>query len=405
MNTISVIIPVYNAEKYLCECLDSVISAAERVDIAAIELVCVDDGSTDGSAEILREYAARNSCITVITQENQGPGVARNTGLAAAKGEYITFIDADDRLTGAENLKAAYDYAENKCLDVLVLGSNSGPTTEGGGWQDNHFLKFELVPHKGVLSPKEFGVGLFMFCNLAPWAKLYRREFVLCNHLKFPPLMRSEDFPFVMASLLKAMRIGVLDIPLCDHRCGIGTSLESTKDASPCTFLEASECFCKMVDMQHQPDDVRRAYRVSKACRYVYNLRHVKKYSSFLLIVQNLVKEREEFFVRVKDCEMPCYADACEFINNLRLLSDNEDALLTTFVDILYDLKRNASEKTRYHMYVERMLELKCKEINELKNSFSYRLGLCVTWPMRMVYRMLLQSILSRRNGVTRARK
>ena len=89
MVKVSIIIPVYNAEKYLKRCLDSVLSQT----LKDIEIICVNDGSTDNSIQILKEYGSK---IKVINQENQGLSVARNTGLKEAKGEFVAFLDSDD---------------------------------------------------------------------------------------------------------------------------------------------------------------------------------------------------------------------------------------------------------------------------------------------------------------------
>ena len=103
MALVSVIIPVYNLEKYLKQCLESVVSQT----LKDIEILCVNDGSTDSSLEILEEYASRDTRIRIINQENHGAGNARNTGLNIAAGEYLYFLDGDD-------------YIENKTLELLV---------------------------------------------------------------------------------------------------------------------------------------------------------------------------------------------------------------------------------------------------------------------------------------------
>jgi len=89
---ISVVLPVYNAERFLRQCLDSIINQTLR----NIEIICVDDGSTDGSLAILREYAARDARVIIVTQENKGAGAARNKGIEVARGEYLSFLDSDD---------------------------------------------------------------------------------------------------------------------------------------------------------------------------------------------------------------------------------------------------------------------------------------------------------------------
>ena len=94
MKKISVIVPVYNVEKYLSECLDSVLSQDEK----DIEVICVNDGSTDKSLEILKEYKEKDDRIIIVTQDNKGLAEARNSGLNVAKGEYIFFLDSDDKM-------------------------------------------------------------------------------------------------------------------------------------------------------------------------------------------------------------------------------------------------------------------------------------------------------------------
>ena len=90
--TVSVIIPVYNSEKYLRQCLDSICAQTLR----EIEIICIDDGSTDGSADILEDYRKKDSRVTVIRQNNAGAGAARNKGLDISRGRYLSFLDADD---------------------------------------------------------------------------------------------------------------------------------------------------------------------------------------------------------------------------------------------------------------------------------------------------------------------
>ncbi|MCL2507592.1 MAG: glycosyltransferase [Oscillospiraceae bacterium] len=118
MPLISVIMPVYNGEKYLRECLDSI--AAQGI-FDKTELIVIDDGSTDGTPEILGEYAARYANIRVITQENAGVSAARNAGLDAARGEYISFADADDRMY-PDMLETLMNAAVQTGADMAVCG-------------------------------------------------------------------------------------------------------------------------------------------------------------------------------------------------------------------------------------------------------------------------------------------
>ena len=116
MPKVSVVIPVYNVEKYLGECLDSVL----RQTLNEIEIICVDDGSTDGSAAILQKYAAADPRIRLISQANAGLSAARNAGMDAATGKYIYFLDSDDYIS-ADAMEKCFSICERDDLDQLVF--------------------------------------------------------------------------------------------------------------------------------------------------------------------------------------------------------------------------------------------------------------------------------------------
>jgi len=116
MIKVSVVIPVYNTYKYLPECLESVINQT----LADIEIICINDGSTDFSSKILEEYASKDKRIKIISQNNQGLSCARNRGLEIARGEYIYFLDSDDKIT-LTALEELYDIAEKNKLDIIYF--------------------------------------------------------------------------------------------------------------------------------------------------------------------------------------------------------------------------------------------------------------------------------------------
>ena len=116
MVEISVIIPVYNTEKYLNECLDSIVNQT----LSDIEIICVNDGSTDNSLAILESYAKKDNRITVISQENNGQGSARNLGLKNSSGNYICFIDSDDYVD-LNMLEKLYDNVILNNSDIVVF--------------------------------------------------------------------------------------------------------------------------------------------------------------------------------------------------------------------------------------------------------------------------------------------
>lgn len=119
MISVSVIIPVFNAEKYLSQCLDSIVNQT----LTNIEIICVDDGSTDTSFQILKEYEEKDSRVIVLSKSNAGAGTARNEGLKIAKGKYLSFLDADDFFE-RNMLECAYGKAEQDNADICIFESD-----------------------------------------------------------------------------------------------------------------------------------------------------------------------------------------------------------------------------------------------------------------------------------------
>ena len=117
MIKVSVTVPVYNVAKYLPRCLETILNQ----NFSSFEVICVDDGSTDGSSKILKDYAKRYPQLKIIHQSNQGLSVARNTAMKEAIGKYIMFVDADDFLYSRNALDYLYSYAEFHNSDVVIF--------------------------------------------------------------------------------------------------------------------------------------------------------------------------------------------------------------------------------------------------------------------------------------------
>jgi len=172
---ISVIVPVYNVEKYLRKCLDSIISQTYR----ELEIILVDDGSTDLSGSICDEYSDKDNRIKVIHQANQGSAAARNTGLAIATGEYVGFIDSDDHIA-----KDMYEVLLNNLLandcDIAIAGRYNEFEESG------ELIPFFTFPTPVIMQPEEVFRRLLTYHGLdsAPCDKLYRRK--LFKGIEYP---------------------------------------------------------------------------------------------------------------------------------------------------------------------------------------------------------------------------
>jgi len=170
MDLVSIIIPVYKTERYLRECMDSVLKQTWP----ALEIILVDDGSPDNAPAMCDEYAGKYPNIQVIHQKNSGLGLSRNAGLAAAKGAYIMFLDSDDCLDGSEAVSRLVLCAEEKHADIVT-----------GGFCRFHNKEISEVnlPHlrEGAYTKTvDFRFkGFFMYGHLAyNWGKLYRKAFL-----------------------------------------------------------------------------------------------------------------------------------------------------------------------------------------------------------------------------------
>ena len=118
MTKVSIIIPVYNAEKYLGKCLESLLSQT----LQEMEIICVDDGSSDSSPEILKRFQERDGRVRILTQENQYAGAARNNGMKEAQGEYLLFLDADDFFENTL-LEKVYNQGKKMEADIVLFGA------------------------------------------------------------------------------------------------------------------------------------------------------------------------------------------------------------------------------------------------------------------------------------------
>lgn len=202
--TVSVIIPVYNVEKYLPECLDSLLAQT----YPHWQAICVNDGSKDNSLQILQQYAAKDKRFSIINQENQGLSMARNNGLKQAKGEYVYFLDSDDCLH-PQCLEAAYSCAEKYQAEMVCFGFLKNKT--------GHIApqKYELNKIKSKVTNTP------LFCqtkhgkfriSFNVWTKLYKRE--LLNGLEFIPKIHFEDYPYTYAVLVRKPKTAILDAKL-----------------------------------------------------------------------------------------------------------------------------------------------------------------------------------------------
>ena len=186
---ISVIIPVYNAQDGIKRCLDSLLNQSFK----NFEIILLNDGSKDNSLNILKEYELKYSFVRVIDKQNEGVAVTRNKGILLAEGEYIMFMDNDD-FVDSDYIETFYQAIHEKNLDLVIGGYKRVN-------QDNQIIFSQDIQQS------EWSKYIIM----APWAKVYRTEFLKTNNLEFFDYGIGEDIIFNLAAYKTTDKIGLLD--------------------------------------------------------------------------------------------------------------------------------------------------------------------------------------------------
>lgn len=230
---VSVIIPVYNSEKNIHRCLDSILAQT----LKEIEVICVDDGSTDASAQILDDYAKNDSRIRVIHQENAGAGAARNRGISYATGKYLSILDADD-FFDPEMLSLSYRKAEAKRADIVVFSCDMYDDENDCFRPCDYSIRKYLLPVKEPFSVFDVKQDVFKLFIGWAWDKLFRTEFIRQNDFTFQVQRTTNDMLFVFSAIMRAQRIVTMPEVLAHYRRGNG-SLSVTREKSWKCFYDA----------------------------------------------------------------------------------------------------------------------------------------------------------------------
>lgn len=235
---ISIVVPVYNQQRYLVECLDSLRDQT----FADIEVVCVDDGSTDGSPALLDGYTGLGARLRVVHQRNAGVAAARNRGLDEARGTYVMFVDSDDFIR-TDTCELLHNVAREQDADIVVFGGKTFPESN---WADDCFAK-RRVTYKGESLKAVFlepGSNPLM-CN-----KMYRRSMLDDAGLRFDPALRlGEDNAFQFATFPHARTVAYTPETLYFYRSHAESAVQAIKDDSDKRVLEHLKVVRSVVDL------------------------------------------------------------------------------------------------------------------------------------------------------------
>lgn len=203
LNKISVIVPVYNVEKYLPECLESILNQT----LKDIEIICINDGSPDNSLEILKKYSENDARIKIIDKKNEGVGKARNDGIRAATGEFIAFMDSDDYYPSENVIEILYNAAKEN--GVKIAGGRKIRLMPDGSFDKD---SFSVTEHGMEFGASELADYSDFQYDYGYTQYIFKREMLIENEIVFPPYKRFQDPPFFVRAMNTAGRFYVAGI-------------------------------------------------------------------------------------------------------------------------------------------------------------------------------------------------
>ena len=211
---VSVIVPIYNACKHLRPALDSILAQT----LKDIEIICVDDGSTDTSLDMIRIYQKSDNRIRIVTETNAGAGHARNNGLKRARGKYVAFLDADDFFE-PELLEKLYNFSEENDLDISITRYDIYDNKKGKFVANIESEHGKIFEGGAVTSKNEYPDYILESTTGAAWNKLFKKSFILEKNITFTTeAMIFEDVYFTVSALAFAERVARIPDVLVHHR-------------------------------------------------------------------------------------------------------------------------------------------------------------------------------------------
>ncbi len=275
---VSIIVPVHNSSKYLSACLESIINQTYK----NIEIICIENGSTDNSLEILNNYKDK---IRLIIMKKSGLSLARNTGINASNGKYISFVDSDD-------------FIENTYIEDLLktLKKNNSELSICNyneiHEEENKKVKTKSYPNK-LIYEKEIKENLVNF-NYAIWNKLYIKEIIIKNKIYFPENLKYEDIPFVLKYLTKIKSISKTEKYLYNYLIHTNSE-QTTVDERLLNMIDIMN-LCKSITKKEYLEDL----YIKSLITYSLKTRYLKNNKLRKEIINKFYKELNKTYPKWK---------------------------------------------------------------------------------------------------------
>lgn len=243
---ISIIVPTYNVEKYIRTCIESILAQTYR----NIEVIIVNDGSTDQSLAVISDLICSHHNVKVINQKNQGLSVARNTGIDVATGKYIAFVDADDKIMPGF-VSSLYQIADKTGADIVRGSFRDFNGNIPKGWVPD----FNVPTNCGTIVLDQF---LSSNISFVVWSSIYRLDFINSNHIRFTPGILLEDVDFTARAYMLAKLVATSPEPNYAYRIRPGSIL-TTNNAQKMSLSEEKIISQFISMLKHEESDVLRS--------------------------------------------------------------------------------------------------------------------------------------------------
>lgn len=366
MEKVSVIIPVYNSDKYLEETLKSIVEQS----LKEIEIICIDDGSTDSSVNIIKKFSQMDNRIKILYQKHKGGGAARNLGLTMARGKYVSFLDADD-FFDRTMLEKAYKKCEEHNAEICVYGVNCYNQNSKQVYYEISGLRDYLLPSQQVFSWRDFPDYIFNSFHNWPWNKMFLRSFLDVNHIRFQEIWRTNDLLFTNVALVKANKITIIREPLVNYRIQISNNCQSTNFLYPYDFYKAFTALKEFLIKEGIWLQVKKSFQNHALEGALGNLDSIEFHENH----KNLyVKLKNEIFIELELTKLEKqdvyneYVEKWERMQKI-LKQDYTEYLMNRATEYKMELRNYKNE-----------LQCKDKEIKKIKMSITFRVGRAILY-------------------------
>lgn len=380
---VSVILPVYNAAQYI----EETITDLQQQMLNNFEMIFVDDGSEDDSCSIIESYAKNDPRIKLLRQQNCYAGVARNNGMAQAKGEYLLFLDSDDRFS-RKLLLHVYACAEKEQAQIVLFHADLLQMPQETYAPAAFLRPCERLP-KHVFSAREGQNHIFDVLN--PWTKLYNRDFISRLGIQYQPLYSSNDLYFSMVAMASAERIAPLPEVLVHYRVGQTTNIQSRKSKAPLDVYHAFAAVKEELEKRGLFEEFRKPFAVKAAESMLRSLDTMTTLDGYRQLYQILHEGGMEYLEVEGISEEDMQHISSGAMKLARCLAirdtDYETYMLKSLTTQGTQVPTSALPSFAYEQEIKRLRE----EVHALRQSYAFRIGGKITRPLHFLRKYIRQ--------------